>query len=121
MTEPSLILTRRFELDPKSGLALRARGVAYANKGDNDQAIADFNEAIRLDPKSSLAFRNRGDTYRNKGDNNRAIADYNEAVKLDPNNALAFCRRGRAKLNTNDPSGNADIAKASQLDASVCR
>jgi tetratricopeptide (TPR) repeat protein len=108
-------------LDPKSGLALRARGVAYANKGDNDQAIADFNEAIRLDPKSSLAFRNRGDTYRNKGDNNRAIADYNEAVRLDPNNALAFCRRGRAKLNTNDPSGNADIAKASQLDASVCR
>ena len=112
---------RAIRLDPKSGLALRARGVAYANKGDNDQAIADFNEAIRLDPKSSLAFRNRGDTYRNKGDNDRAIADYNEAIRLDPNNALAFCRRGRAKLNTNDPSGNADIAKASQLDASVCR
>jgi tetratricopeptide (TPR) repeat protein len=112
---------RAIRLDPKSGLALRARGVAYANKGDNDQAIADFTEAIRLDPKSSLAFRSRGDTYRNKGDNDRAIADYNEAIRLDPNNALAFCRRGRAKLNTNDPSGNADIAKASQLDASVCR
>jgi tetratricopeptide (TPR) repeat protein len=112
---------RAIRLDPKSALALSARGVAYANKGDNDQAIADFNEAIRLDPKSSLAFRNRGDTYRNKGDHDRAIADYNEAIRLDPNNALAFCRRGRAKLNTNDVSGNADIAKASQLDASVCR
>ena len=112
---------RAIRLDPKSALALSARGVAYANKGDNDQAIADFNEAIRLDPKSSLAFRNRGDIYRNKGDHDRAIADYNEAIRLDPNNALAFCKRGRAKLNSNDLSGNADIAKANQLDASVCR
>ena len=112
---------RAIRLDPKSGLALRARGVAYANKGDNDQAIADFDEAIRLDPKSSLAFRDRGDIYRSKGDNARAIADYNEAIRLDPNNALAFCRRGRAKLSTNDPSGNGDIAKAGQLNALVCR
>jgi tetratricopeptide (TPR) repeat protein len=112
---------RAIRLDPKSALALRARGVAYANKGDNDQAIADFNEAIRLDPKSSLAFRNRGESYTNKGDYDRAIADYNEAIRLDPNDAIAFCKRGRAKLNSNDVSGNADITKASQLDASVCQ
>ena len=53
-------------------------------KGDNDRAIADFNEAIRLDPKSSLTFRNRGDAYTDKGDHDRALADYSEAIRLDP-------------------------------------
>jgi tetratricopeptide (TPR) repeat protein len=36
------------------------RGNAYSDKGDNDRAIADYNEAIRLDPKSAVAFNNRG-------------------------------------------------------------
>src|SRR5262249_57323756 len=50
-----------------------------------------------------------------------AIADYNEAIRLDPKNALAFCNRGNAKLKIEETSGNADIAKARQLDASICR
>jgi cytochrome c-type biogenesis protein CcmH/NrfG len=57
----------------------------------------------------------------NKGDYDRAVADYNEAIRLDPNNAVAFCNRGRVKRNIHDASANADIAKAKQLDASVCR
>src|SRR6516162_5515332 len=108
-------------LDPKSALALMGRGDAYTNKGDHDRALADYNEAIRLDPKSALAFSDRGVAYANKGDYDRALADYNEAIRLDPNNALAFCNRGKLKLNINDASGNADIAKARQLDPSVCQ
>jgi tetratricopeptide (TPR) repeat protein len=57
----------------------------------------------------------------NKGDYEHAIADYNKAIQLEPYNALAFCNRGRAKQNINDVSGNADVAKAKQLDASACR
>jgi tetratricopeptide (TPR) repeat protein len=108
-------------LDPKSAHAFRNRGVLYAHKGDNDRALADFNEAIRLDRKGALTFRDRGDLYMNKGDYDHAIADYNEAIQFDPNNALAFCNRGRAKRNINDATGNTDIAKAKQLDASACR
>ena len=92
-----------------------------SHKGDNDRAIADYNEAIRLDSKSTLAFIGRGDAYANKGDRDRALADYNEAIRLDPNNALAFCNRGRMKRGINDTSGNADIAKARQLGALACR
>jgi tetratricopeptide (TPR) repeat protein len=106
---------------PKLALTFRNRGVAYANKGDYDRALADFNEAIRLDPKSARAFGNRGVLYVHKGDYNKALADFNEAIRLDPNNALAFCNRGRAKRNINDANGNADIAKARQLDPSVCQ
>src|SRR6266403_339236 len=54
------------------------------DKGDNDRAIADYNEAIRLDPKHARAFHHRGYAYSDKGDNDRAIADYNEAIRLNP-------------------------------------
>jgi tetratricopeptide (TPR) repeat protein len=107
-------------LDPNNSQALNSRGFAYASKGDNDRAIADYTEAIRLDPNNSQALNNRGFAYASKGDNDRAIADYNEAIRLNPQYAAAFCNRGRAKLKINDASGKADIAKARQLYASSC-
>jgi tetratricopeptide (TPR) repeat protein len=97
------------------------QGVRDANSGDYDKAIATFSEAMRFDSKNALAFGNRGLAYLKKGDYNRAIADYNEAIRLNPKYALAFCSRGRTKLKIKDTSGNADIAKARQLDASICR
>ena len=103
-------------------MAFRGRGVAYGNKGDYDRAIADFTEAIRVDPKLATAFSNRGLAYEKKGSYDRAIADYNEAIRLNPIDATSFCRRGRAKLKINEQSGDADIARARQLDAAaVCR
>ena len=108
-------------LDPKNAAAFNNRGLAHMSKSDNDRAFADFNEAIRLNPNFAAAFIDRGVAYARKGDNNRAIVDYNEAIRLDPKNALAFCNRGRAKLQINETSGNADIAKARELDASSCR
>ena len=35
-------------------IAYYSRGLAYYDKGDDDRAIADYNEAIRLDPKICL-------------------------------------------------------------------
>ena len=80
-----------------------------------------FNEAIRLNPTHANALHNRGIAYGRKGEHDRAIADYNEAIRLDPKDATAFCIRERSKLRINDSSGNADIAKARELDASVCK
>ena len=42
------------------------RGVAYERKGDNDRAIADYNEAIRLNPKNAIAFNDRCFAYGKK-------------------------------------------------------
>lgn len=108
-------------IDPKNASALDNRGRAYAKKGDNDRAIADFSEAIRLDPKNASALNSRGILYELRSDNNRAIADYTEAIRLQPDAARYFCNRARAKLKIKDASSKADVAKARQLDASVCR
>src|SRR6188508_1992960 len=108
-------------LDPNYAIAFRGRGIVYGNKGDYDRAIADFTEAIRLDPKLGSAFSNRGLAYEKKGGFDRAIADFNQAIRLNPSDAISFCRRGRAKLKINEQGGDADIARAKQLDAAVCR
>src|SRR6516162_2760697 len=48
------------------------RGVAWRAKGDNNRAIADYDQAIRLNPKLAIAYNNRGNAWRAKGDD-RAI------------------------------------------------
>lgn len=108
-------------LDPNDAFALNSRGIAYGMKGDYDRAIADFNKSILLDSKRAVAFGNRGLAYGRKGDYHRAIADFDEAIQLNPNDARAFCNRGNAKLKINDKSGDADIGKARELDAEICR
>ena len=108
-------------LDPNDALAFNSRGIVYGMKGDYDRAIADFNKGILLDPTRAVAFGNRGLAYVKKGDNNRAIADFDEAIRLNPYDARAFCNRGIMKSKIKDKSGDADIAKARQLDAEVCR
>ena len=109
------------QLVPGHSMAFNNRGFIYESKGDNDRAIADYDKSIQLYPLHALAFINRGNTYLKKGDYNSAIADYNEAIRLDPKNAAALCQRGMLKRKIDDSSGNADIANAKELDASVCR
>jgi tetratricopeptide (TPR) repeat protein len=113
--------TEVIRLNANNANALFNRGNAYSKKGDNERAIADYTEVIRLNPNNANAFNNRGFRYFKKGDNHRAIADYNEAIRLDPRHALAFCNRGNAKLKIHERSGQADIAKARELNSSICR
>jgi len=84
------------------------RGVANLNKGDHDQAIANFTQAIQLNPKFAQAYYDRGRTYMKKGDSDRAIADYTKAIQLNPKYAVAYNSRGLAY----DRKGDADRAIA---------
>ena len=70
------------------------RGLAHADKGDCDKAIADYTEAIRLDPKYAKAFNNRGAAYRKKGELAKSMADITKAIQLDPKLAEAYSNRG---------------------------
>jgi lipoprotein NlpI len=78
------------------------RGTEFDEKGDDDRAISDYNQAISLDPKYASAYNNRGNAYKNKGNYDRAIADYNEAIRLDPKYALAYRNRGNAYKDKHD-------------------
>ena len=48
-------------------IAYYNRGIAWAEKGQYDKAIADYTKAIRRKPDLALAYYNRGNAWLNKG------------------------------------------------------
>ncbi|HEY7317957.1 MAG TPA: tetratricopeptide repeat protein [Candidatus Binatia bacterium] len=78
------------------------RGLAYASKKDYDDAIEDYDQAVRLGKKDSDAFYRRGLVHLNKNDYSRAIQDFDEALKLDPDNVAILQSRGWSYENRND-------------------
>jgi Flp pilus assembly protein TadD len=56
--------------------------LSHDKRGDHDNAIADFTEAIRLEPKNILAHSCRANAYRALGDEVKAASDENKAQEL---------------------------------------
>jgi len=79
-------------------MAFRDRGVAYANKGLQELAIADFDEALKADAKDPAALSGRGKAYQARGQYDRAIADFSALVRLLPGSERAHNDRGLAYL-----------------------
>ena len=78
----------------KAAAAFLARGAANSNLGKHDEAISDYNEAIRLNPNFAGVYVLRGVAHGNLGKNDEAILDFNEAIRLNPNLAEAYLTRG---------------------------
>ncbi len=57
--------------------------VQYA-RGNYDDAIADFSEAIKRDPEFDSAYFGRATVWQKKKDYQRALSDAKEAAKLKP-------------------------------------
>jgi len=69
-------------------------GISRNGKGQYDEAIRDFNEAIRLNPNVAVYYSNRGYSYLEKGQHDEAIRDCTEAIRLNPNRVEAYNNRG---------------------------
>lgn len=91
-------------LEPQDAEAYVRRGIRWHRKGEYDEAIADYSEAIRLDPQDARGYASRGIARKRSGNYREAIADYTEALRLDPENPnhsinfawlLATCRDGQ--------------------------
>ena len=96
------------------------RGSAYYDKGEDDIAIADFNDALRIGPPSGIIFHNRGNAWRSKGEYAKAIADYDQSIKLGPPSAFSWQNRGISKRALGDLDGAlADINEAIRLDPDI--
>jgi tetratricopeptide (TPR) repeat protein len=67
-------------------------------QGWYDEALRDFNTAIRFDSEYAAAYWSRGMVYRDLGDIDRAIADFDRALRLDPEYAeVKEARQGASK------------------------
>lgn len=101
-------------------LVYAQRGDAYADLGQYALAVEDYDQAIKLDPSDEAFYRDRGTAYALMGEYARAIQDYDEAISLRPDNADAYYCRGLTKKKMGDDAGgDADIAKAKELDPTI--
>ncbi|MFA5794949.1 MAG: tetratricopeptide repeat protein [Candidatus Brocadiia bacterium] len=111
--QPSKAVTKA---DPKEAARHKeqADNLYYANK--YDQALYEYELAIKLDPKNAETYNNRALTYYKKGDFDRSIADFNEAIKLRPASHRAYCNRGLAYGRKGDLNkAIADFTRAIEL------
>jgi len=78
-------------------------GDAFARKGQPDEAMAHFEEAIKLQPDYGEAYYNRGNVLFAKGRTDEAIIDFEKALQIQPTDADAHTGLGNALLRKGSP------------------
>ena len=70
------------------------RGMENCQSGRYDQALKDFNDALKLKPKDPTLITYRGVVYYAKGQNDLAMKEFNLALEIDPKFGKAYYQRG---------------------------
>lgn len=98
--------------------AYNHRGIAYYDKENYTQAIADYTEALRLAPTLAEAVNNRAWTRYKAGDLGAALEDANRAISLDDSKAYSWDTRGHIHEARGARSAAiSDYRKALELDS----
>ncbi len=87
----------KIKSNPKNPKAYYSRGNTRRRLGNFQDAISDYDEAIRLNPEYLDAYNNRGNAKNTLGNFQDAISDFNEVIRLNPEYLDAYINRGNAK------------------------
>ena len=72
-------------------------GLTFHKKGEYEEAIKHYDQAIRINPQDAAAYNNRGISKRTLGWHHDALADYDQAIRINPQYADAYYNRGITK------------------------
>ena len=120
---PAQNVTPVDQADPAEALAHFETGVALLEERQLEEAIAEFDEAIRFDLQSAEAYLHRGIAYVGLGQHQLALEDFDESIRLDPRSPEAYHNRGLTysrDLNQFE-RGIQDFDGAIQLDSQFAR
>lgn len=82
------------QLGPANAAAHRSKGVALAELGRWEAALASIEQAIAIQPEFAEAYFSRGDVYRALGRWQEALDSYRGAVSRRPEFVEAWCNCG---------------------------
>jgi tetratricopeptide (TPR) repeat protein len=95
-------------------------GASHLNLGKTEEALKDFNRAIKIDPTQQDGYMGRADTLNTMGRYEEALKDYKKVLEIDPtlaqayiNRAIAYSHLGRYK------KAIADYEKGLELDPKI--
>ena len=71
-------------------------GVIHASRGDFNEAIRHYTNALRVNPGYRPAYNNRGLAYLRTGRYDRAVDDFGELLYRNPEDSVARSRRDQA-------------------------
>jgi len=101
----SLLLLSMRTFGQSEAEILNIKGNDLGRQGKFDEAIIQYNKAIKIDPSYSEPYYNRGKAKLNLKSYLSAIQDFDIAAKLDPKNSDIFNNRGIAKKKLGDNNG----------------
>ena len=84
------------ENHPRVSILYNILGIALQKKGDFNESILNFNQAINIQPNFDLAHNNLGNVLKETGKFEEAMISYQQAIKLNPNYAEAYSNLGNA-------------------------
>ena len=92
------------------------KGIALLEAGQYDQALKEFNQALKLKPNDPALYDLRGVALRGKGQDDQALQDFNQALQLDPKYARAYRNRAMIYYDKSDfANAQADLEQAQSL------
>jgi len=81
------------EIDPEFSAAYFRRGRALASLNKSQDALKDFDKAIKLDPTFSRPYLSRGYTLLKLGQTEQALEDFKKAASLGDNDAKNYLKK----------------------------
>jgi len=95
------------------------QGIIAENNEEYDQAIKDYNHALKLNPFNADAYLWRGRSHYYKEEYNLALADFTKAIKLQKDDYPSYTWRARTQHKMrNYDLAIADFSKSIELDES---
>lgn len=103
--------------DPTALDARANRARAFANQGEDERALADFDAVIAAGRGQATPLLDRGRFHFERGRIRAALDDFEHAVAFAPNSAVALYWRGRGRFRLDDLYGaGADLDAAIHID-----
>src|SRR6516225_1539098 len=72
------------EHNPEDATAWAGRGLVYAAQRKYEQALVNYDQAVKLTPDKASVYLDRGHVYRLQRKFALAIEDCNTAIRLEP-------------------------------------
>ena len=92
--EAAKTIAEALAIDPNNANIYRARADNFADAGDNEKALADFDKAVKLAPQDAQLLVLRAYTRNRLRQDEAALKDYDAALKLDPFQVEAMYLKG---------------------------